>query len=77
MVVNILSCNKFRCDQYISTKILNLNHVHFSHQGLEFWGRTRNHQWSCRNVSRGEGRKRNESHILQTSRTMVIDATPS
>jgi hypothetical protein len=32
--------------------------VDFSHQGLRFWGRTRNRQWSCRKVSRGEGRKR-------------------
>jgi hypothetical protein len=32
--------------------------VDFSHQGLGFWGRTQNHQWSRCKVSRGEGRKR-------------------
>jgi hypothetical protein len=52
-------------------------HRDFSHQGLEFWGRTQNHQWSRRKVSRGEGRKRERdeeeieregSHILPSSR---------
>jgi hypothetical protein len=60
--------------------------VDFSHQGLRFWGRTQNCQWSHSKVSRGDRRKRerekeqrerDESHILPTSRTMVVGMTPS
>jgi hypothetical protein len=44
---------------YVANTIMIPTHgVDFSHQGLGFWGRTQNHQWSHRKVSSGEGRKR-------------------
>jgi hypothetical protein len=44
---------------YIANTIRIPTHgVDFSHQGLRFWGRTQNHQWSHHKVSSEEGRKR-------------------
>jgi hypothetical protein len=72
---------------YVPNTIRILIHgVDFSHQGLRFWERTRNRQWSRYKVSRGEGMKRERdeeereregSHILPTSHAMVVVVTES
>jgi hypothetical protein len=58
--------------------------VDFTCQGLGFWGRTQNCQWSHHKVSRGEGRKREREEegrgrgaifLRRLSRAMVVGAT--
>jgi hypothetical protein len=41
-----------------NTNRISTHRVDFSHQGLRFWGRTQNRQWSHRKVNRGEGREK-------------------